>query len=86
MLPFALHALHIEPAVMALQGMLHDREPEPRAAAVARAPRIDAIEPFRQAWDVFGGDADAVVDDGKIAALLVGPPSQSARCPRKGCT
>ena len=69
-------ALDLQGAVMALQCMFHDRKTQARAAHAARTARIDAIETFRQAWNVFFGDAHAGVAYRQVRAGCVGPPAQ----------
>src|SRR4051795_5328300 len=60
--------------LMPLQRMAHDCEAQPRAAEVARATGIDAIEALGQARDVFGRDAHAGVAHGDMPAVVVCPP------------
>src|SRR5882724_8006465 len=60
----ALRALHVEPAAMALQGVLDDGEAQPRAALPAGTARVHAIESLGQAGNMFRRDADAAVDHG----------------------
>src|ERR1700761_652897 len=48
----ALDAAHIEPAAMALQRMLDDRQPETGAALAARTSRIDAVEALGEPREV----------------------------------
>src|SRR5258708_6480180 len=56
-------ARDLERGAVPAQRVLHDREPQSRAAAFARAAAIDAIEALGEARDVLGGDADAGVLD-----------------------
>src|ERR1019366_10007629 len=63
---FAFRTLHVEPTAMALQRMLHDREPQPRSTAVAGAPRINPIKTLRQTRNVFGGNPDTAIDHRKV--------------------
>ena len=48
--------------------MLHDREAEPGAAHLPRAPRVDAVESLEQASEVLLLDAAAVVLDAQAHA------------------
>src|ERR1700679_2988674 len=77
----ALAALHVEPAAMALQGMLHDGEPQARAALPAGTPRIHSIEPLRPPRNVLGGYADAAVHHGEVGPLPVHPPAHAYGAP-----
>src|SRR5678815_3853139 len=63
-------------ALMPLQRMAHDREPEPRATEFTRAAGIDTIEALGQARDVFGRDAHAGVAHGDVPTVAVRPPVQ----------
>src|SRR5262245_3408585 len=72
----ALHTLDRQRPVMSLQGVLDDGEAETRSAEVARATRVDAIEPLGQPRDVLGGDAYARIPHGDVRARRVGPPAQ----------
>ena len=51
----------IQPGIVPLQDVLDDRQTEPRTPALPRAPGIDAVEPFRQARQVLGGNSLAGV-------------------------
>src|SRR5207247_5210587 len=52
-----------ELAAVRLDDVLHDREPEPRAAEGTRAHLVDAEEALAQPRQVLGGDADPGVLD-----------------------
>src|SRR5258706_3182127 len=78
----ALRALHVEPAAVPLQRMLDDGEPQPRAALAAGAARVHAVEPLRQARDMFRRDADAAVDHREIRPVRIGPPAHPHRALR----
>ena len=54
-------ARHVDRAVHRLDEVLHDREPEPCAAVLARATRIDPVEALEEPRQVRGVDAWAVV-------------------------
>src|SRR5687768_9751496 len=62
--------------IVPLQRMPHDRESQTRAAEVARAPGIDAVETFSEARNVLRRDADSSVAHADVPALVVGPPAQ----------
>ena len=49
------------PASHRLDEVLHDRETEPGAAHLARAPRVHAVEPLEHTQALVRGDARAVV-------------------------
>ena len=53
---------------MALQAVLDDRKPEPRAALGARTRAIDAVEALGEARQVLGRDADAGVAHHELRA------------------
>src|SRR5262245_33174611 len=63
------------PAV-ARERVLHDRETQARAAGLAGAAAVDAIEAFREPRDVLGRDADAGVLDLERGAVLGALPFQ----------
>ena len=50
-----------QPAAVAGDDMLDDRQPQPGATQRARPAVVDAVEPFGQPHPVFGRDAGAVV-------------------------
>src|SRR5439155_11163583 len=60
-----------ELAAVGLDDVLHDREPEPRAAEGTRAPLVDAEEALAQPRQVLGGDADPGVLDGDLDHAVV---------------
>src|ERR1700719_758621 len=80
----ALDSLRIEPAAVALQGVLDDGQSQSGATLSARTSRVHPIETLRQPRNVFRGDADAAVDDGEIPALLIGPPTHAYSTLRVG--
>src|SRR5260370_21396230 len=49
----ALRALHVEPAAMPLQGVLDDREAQPRPTLPTGTAGVHAIEALGQAGDMF---------------------------------
>ena len=49
---------------MGLHDVLHDREPQARAAELPAAGLVDAVEPLEEPWQVLGLDATALVADG----------------------
>ena len=53
-------------AAVVLGDVLHDRQPEPRAAGLARTSPIDAIEPLEHPRQVPRRDAHAVVGDDQL--------------------
>src|SRR5690349_17955842 len=61
-------ALDLEPAFVALERVLDDRQSQTSAAAGARASLIHAIETLGQARDVFRRRADAAVGHGEPRA------------------
>ena len=61
-------ALNIESRLVAVQGVLHDRESEAGAAGMARALAIYPVEPLRQPRNVLLFDADARIFDGEFRA------------------
>src|SRR5512145_2003123 len=65
-----LDARDVEPAAMPLQRVLHDREAEPGAAELARAPGVDAVEPLGHPRQVLGRDSDPGVADLDVPAAL----------------
>ena len=60
-------ALDFEARAVAMQRVFDDGEPEARAAGLARAARIDAVEALGEPRHVLGGDA--------------GPVSRTEKCP-----
>src|SRR5689334_2179720 len=50
-------ALRTDLAAVRLDEVLHDGEPEPRTARLARATGVDAVEALEDARQVLGGDA-----------------------------
>src|SRR5262249_44274206 len=56
-------ALHPDLVATRLDQVLHDREPQPGAALLARAPAIDAVEALEDAHAVGVGDARPAVGD-----------------------
>ena len=60
--------------LVAQKHVLDDGEPQTGAAGRARAAAVDAVEALGQARNVFGGDADAGVGDGELAAFRAHPP------------
>ena len=59
--PIADRAGDLEPAAMAVEDVLDDREAEPGAAQFARAGGVDAVEALGQARQVLAGNALALV-------------------------
>ena len=51
---------------MLLQNLLRDGQTKARAARLARARLVDAVEPVEQAGQILLRDADAVVRDADI--------------------
>src|SRR5207249_8343628 len=77
-----------ELAPVSLDDVLHDREPEARAAEGARASLVDAEEALGQPRQVPRGDADARVLDGDVDHAVVlgaagGGPHEHAAAPRR---
>src|SRR5581483_8334128 len=69
-------ALDLERRLVARERVLHDREPEARAAALARAPAVDAVEALGEPRDVLALDPDPGVLDGEDRALARGAPHE----------
>ena len=61
----------LEPALVAVEDVLDDGEPEPGAALVAAGGDAHAVEALGQAVDVLARDARAVVLDGDAVAVRV---------------
>src|SRR4029453_4442211 len=59
--PVPQRALDLEPPVVRLDDVLHDRQAEPRATQLARARPVDAEEALRQPWQVVAPGAPAAV-------------------------
>ena len=59
---------------MAVDDVLDDGEAEPRAAKLARAGGVDAIEALSEARQMVGGDAVALVADGDRQPLPADRP------------
>src|SRR5215468_186894 len=59
-----LHALDLEGAAVAVEDVLDDGETESGAAQLARAGRVDPVEPLRQAREVLARDTLAAVHHG----------------------
>src|SRR5690349_10967200 len=72
-------ARDLQRGAVAIQRVLHDREPQARAAALARAPPVDAIETLGEPRDVLRGDADARVLDIESRPLFRLAPAQRDR-------
>jgi hypothetical protein len=69
--------LHADPAAHQLGQSLRDREPQPRAAILARRRAVGLAERLEDGLGLVGGDADAGVGDGELepdaaAKLLAG--------------
>ena len=73
-------ARDVELAAVTLHDVLDDRQPEPGAAGLARAAAVDAIEALGQPREMLAGDAAAAVDDGDLAAAVVGARATRRRC------
>src|SRR6187399_784819 len=71
----AFCAVDLEPPAMPMQRVFDDCEPQSRAAGLARAARIDAVEALGQTRQMLGGNARAGVAYGEMAARLVRPPA-----------
>src|SRR6185369_7427564 len=63
-------AVHMERGAMPHERVLDDREPQARAAALARTAAIDTVEALREPRDVLGGDAHARILDRELGALV----------------
>src|SRR5512143_140746 len=70
-------ALDRERGLMARERMLDDGQAEARAAGLARAAAVDAIEPLGQPRQVLRVDADAGVLDRELAAGRTRAPAQA---------
>src|SRR5690242_7512123 len=70
-------ALDAEIGGMPLQHVLHDGEPETRAAAVAASGAVHPVETLREPRDVLGGDADPGVADAELGAVRIGRPADA---------
>ena len=57
----AFARLDVDPPLMVVGDMAHDRQAEPRATRVAAAAVVDTVEALEDAVEVTGRDADAVV-------------------------
>src|ERR1700722_1310484 len=68
-------ALDSQRAVMQLHDMLDDRETESRAAQLARARAIDAIESLRQPRDICRRNSLSRIDDDQRDARPCAPPA-----------
>ena len=55
-----------EPAAVALDDMLDDRQAEAGAAERAASARVDPVEALGHPRDMLGGDALALVGDGEL--------------------
>ena len=62
----------LDGAAMQLYGVLDDGQAQPSAAQSAAASFVDAIEALKQAWQMLGGDARAVVGKGEVPLLYIG--------------
>src|SRR5690606_14826538 len=76
-------ALDRQRAVVPLQRVLHDREPQAGAAGRARAARIDAIEALRDPRNLLLRNADAGVDHLEHGAVVREPPDDLDRAGRR---
>ena len=77
----------VELAAVTLHHVLDDRQAEAGAARFARAAAVDAIEALGQAREMGSGDAAPAVDDGDLAAAVVGHAASRRRsCRRRACS
>ena len=76
-------AVDVELAAVTLHDVLDDRQPEPGAAGLARAAAVDAIEALGQPRQMDARDPWAAVDDGDLAAAVVGAVPARRRCGRR---
>src|SRR5690554_81103 len=60
---FAFYAGHADRATVRLEYALHDGQAQARAAPVRQPGVLDLIETFEDLLQLFGGDANALVDD-----------------------
>src|SRR5947209_5763218 len=67
-------ALDVEPAAMAVDHVLHDREAKPGAAELAGAGGVDTVEALGESRQVRGGNAVALVAHGDRDVPLLGRP------------
>src|SRR5579872_4837754 len=74
-----LFALHVELRIVPLQHMLDDGETQARAACIARAATVDAIETLGQTWNVRCRNPQAAVRDRKNRTAAVGLPTHLDR-------
>ena len=58
-------------ALVEMDAVLHDREPQPRPADFPASPLVDPVEPLEDPVDVFRGDADAIVRETEIVIFGV---------------
>src|SRR5262249_6484304 len=65
--------------LVAREHVLDYRQPEPRAAGVARAAPVHSIEALREARDVLWLYSDAGVGHAEDAASLLGAPCEPQR-------
>src|SRR6266851_631275 len=78
---FARRAVDGERRAVARERVFDDGEAEARAAGLARAAAIDAIEALGQARDVLRRDADARVLDLEGRALVALAPAKAHDAP-----
>src|SRR6185312_3244639 len=74
--PLARSAHDVEGRAVARERVLHDREPEARAARLPRAPAIDPVEPLGEPRNVLRRDADAGVLDIECGPLRRAMPCE----------
>src|SRR5207244_2716339 len=61
---------NVQLAAVPLHDMLDDRQAEPRAAGLARAAAVGAVEPLGEARQVLACDARAGVGDGDLSRAV----------------
>src|SRR5207244_11127894 len=80
---FAERARRLDPSAMGLEQMLDDRQPQPRAPLLARAPGIGPVEALEDAGQVLRADPRARVCHGDAPAPRRPVPGPLAAAPRR---
>src|ERR1700722_8086247 len=65
-------AFDVQPRVVNLQNMFHDRQSQPGAARFARAARRHAIKTLADTRQMFGRNSHAGIGDSKARASIAG--------------